>query len=293
MQEAVHKACAALGVAEEDLDYTVVDEGSSGVLGFGARPVQIRVRTSDESAPVSQTVTPSMDSILIDDSLDSLRNGTVGPAPEKAARAEEVAQGLIERMGLNDAEVSVRDEERQIVIVIEDRGESGEVAQVLGRSRPPAIPSFQFLLNKIVNRFPENRKHIVVEVPSVPRRERKPPSVAEPERKKTPTLDPELDPDLVVLGGLLGKRAQELGRVITIHPMLPADRRAIHQTVTTIEGVNTVSEGEGLYRKMHVIPAELDSNQRKKRRRRRRRRKPEGSQGDSTPPAESDSSQEA
>lgn len=266
--QAVEKACEALGVAREALDYTVVDEGSDGVLGFGSRPVQIRVRAPDEQRS-GETVD--------DEGATDDEERVAGPAPEKAARAEEVSRALLDRMGLGSAGVEVRDEAEQIVVVITEPEGASDVATVLGTTRPPAIPSFQFLLNKIVNRFPEDRKHIVVEVPSVPKPERR----AAPERRgdgAASTPDPDLDPSLVVLGRLLAERAQELNKVITVHPMLPADRRAVHQTIMVIDGVSTVSEGEGLYRKMHVVPDSLSGvGGKKKRRRRRRRRRPDES----------------
>jgi len=210
---------------------------------------------------------------------EETRGGIVGPAPEKAARALEVAKGLAERMGL-DAAIDVRDEDARIVVVISEKEGSNAVAEMLGQSRPPAIPSFQFLLNKIVNRFPEGRKHILVEVPSVPRRqpaERKPRGQqGEPRADRAPKeLDPDLDPSLVAVGRLLAERSRLLNQVITVHPMLPSDRRAVHQTITTIEGVSTMSEGDGLYRRMHVVPDALNRNagQGQGRRRRRRRRR--------------------
>ena len=277
-QEAVHKACTALNLAEEDLDYTVVDEGSGGVFGIGARPVQIRVRApAPEAAPaeaasvsVSASVSVEADA---DDSMDEGKGGMVGPAPEKAAKALEVAQGLADRMGLVGAQITVRDDHDQIVVLIGEADGATEVGEVLGRSRPPAIPSFQFLLNKIVNRFPEDRKHIIVEVPSVPRRERR--SEERAAERPAPALDPDLDPSLVALARSLADKAQALGKVITVHPMLPADRRALHQTITTIAGVSTVSEGEGLYRRLHIVPDSLKAGGGKKRRRRRRRRRRE------------------
>lgn len=273
--QAVENACAELGIAQDALDYTVVDEGSDGVLGFGSRPVQIRVRTPDGSDAGAQAA-PKKD---VDDS-DGVARGVRGPAPEKAAQAEEVSRALLERMGLSEAGVEVRDEDEQIVVVITEAEGSTEVATVLGTPRPPAIPSFQFLLNKIVNRFPENRKHIVVEVPSVPKPERR--SSGERRSGGSPPgeLDPDLDPTLVEVGRLLAERAVKLNRVITIHPMLPGDRRAVHQTIMVIDGVSTTSEGEGLYRKMHVVPDSLGGGaSKKKRRRRRRRRRPEGEDG--------------
>ncbi len=279
VEEAVEKACAALKVEASALDYTVIDEGSGGVFGLGARPVQIKVRAPEgASAPEAEA---EADSASDGDAEQSAPEppvekkkspGIVGPTPEKAAQAEEVARGLLEKMGL-EAAVSVRDEHEQIVIVIEEAEGSTDVVEVLGKSRPPAIPSLQFLLNKIVNRFPDDRKHILVEVPAVPRRERR---AAAPKEASAPAkaaeLDPDLDPTLVELGRRLAERAKSLNKVLTVHPMLAADRRAIHQTVTSIPGVRTVSEGEGLYRKMHVVPDELAGG-RKKRRRRRRRRK--------------------
>jgi spoIIIJ-associated protein len=205
--------------------------------------------------------------------------GRTGPAPEKAARALEVARGLAERMGI-EASIQVDDQDERIVIRIDEKEGSTDVAEVLGKSRPPAIPSFQFLLNKIVNRFPDDRKHILVEVPTVPRRKPEP-RVAAPEglrKKKVVELDPELDPTLVTLGQRLAERALALGKVLTVHPMSSADRRAVHQTIMTLEGVHTVSEGEGPYRRMHIVPDALQP-QNKKRRRRRRRRGPEDGSG--------------
>jgi spoIIIJ-associated protein len=272
-QEAVTKACTALKLTQADLDYTMLDEGSAGVFGLGARPVRIRVRAPEGSDGMA-SASPNND---VED--DEERGGIVGPAPEKAAKALEVAQGLADRMGLK-ATITVRDENEQIVVLIEEAEGGTDVAETLGKSRPPAIPSFQFLLNKIVNRFPDDRKHIIVEVPSVPRKERREPRRQDAPRGETQRqpveLDPNLDPTLVAVGRFLAQRAQQLGKVITVHPMLPSDRRAVHQTIMSIQGVHTISEGEGLYRRMHVIPDALKEGGGGGKRRRRRRRRGRG-----------------
>ncbi len=272
-QEALDKACQALSVTQDRLDYTVIDEGSQGLFGLGARPVRIRVRTSMEVGAgenMSETESPA---------------GIIGPAPEKAAQALEVARGLAEKMGVA-ADISVRDEDDRIVVVMNEEEGSSAVADVLGKSRPPAIPSFQFLLNKIVNRFPENRKHILLEVPSVPRRTERPNRRDAP-RKAPSEPDPDLDPTLVALARVLAEKARSTGKVICIHPMLPADRRAVHQTLMNLEGVHTVSSGEGLYRRMHIVPNGVAPKKSSRRRRRRRsgpRREGEGQQATSEAP---------
>ena len=270
-RDAVVKACSALKQTEGDLDYTVIDEGSPGLFGLGARPVRIRARAAEASVTEGTEIAETAANAELTEGAEvGAMNGQVGnededvssvrgPAPEKAARAREVAEGLAERMGLACV-VSVRDEDARIVVVLDEAEGSTAVVEMLGKSRPPAVPSFQFLLNKIVNRFPEGRKHILVEVPSVPKRapaERKPrravadSAAGAPRDREQP--DPELDPSLVALGHFLADRARSTGRVVTVHPMLPGDRRAIHQTIMGIDGVRTISTGDGLYRRMHVV----------------------------------------
>ncbi len=221
---------------------------------------------------------------------DELEPGRVGPAPEKAAQAAEVARLLVDKMGMA-AVVSVEDEHEQIVVTLTDAEGSTDVGDMLGGSRPPAVPSFQFLLNKIVNRFPEDRKHIVVEAPIVAERlaERRAAQPARAPQEAPPPAPirkdvPEgVDEELGRLAHWLADRANEIGRVITIHPMSAGDRRAMHQTLTGRPDAETLSDGDGLYRRFHVVPASLSTSAGggedgpKKRRRRRRRR---GGRGD-------------
>lgn len=295
-QEAVERASVALSVGRAQLDYTVIDEGSGGLLGFGARPVRIRARAagSGEDAPAGGRARRG------GEEDDEAAGGIVGPAPEKAEKAREVAQSLVDKMAMA-ARVTVRDDHREIVVTIEEEEGKTDVADMLGSSRPPGVPSFQFLLNKIVNRFPENRKHIVVEAPSVAAKhaERKaqaalgrpprPEGEAAP-RREPPPLPEDVDPAMVVLAEMLAQRVKALGKVLTIHPMAAQDRRAIHLAIDRLEGVSTVSEGEGLYRRIHIVPkATKDGGGgRKRRRRRRRRRGGGGSENQAGAPADAE-----
>src|SRR5262249_39681102 len=127
-REAVDKACSALRLGTDDLDYTVIDEGSGGLFGLGSRPVRIRTRTtSNDAAQTSRRHIVERESEDRNEPVgqpegedEEARGGIVGPAPEKAAKALEVAQGFAEKMGM-DAEISVRDENERIVIVIDEK----------------------------------------------------------------------------------------------------------------------------------------------------------------------------
>jgi len=278
-EAAVARASEALGVEGTALDYTIVDEGSEGVFGLGSRPVKIRVRSGESGGT-------SADGSEGDEASGESAPAFRGPAPEKAAQAERVAQTILDHMKLPGT-VRVRDEDAEIVVVIEEAEGSEGVGEALGGSRPPAIPALQFLLNKIVNRFPEDRKHVTVEVPSAPKKPRSKERAGASsgaggsgEKEKPPTMpsldelraafEGEADEGLVEVGYELAQRALGLQKTLTIHPMQPGDRRAVHQTVMRIPGVQTVSEGEGLYRRMHIVPDALAKSGSGKRRRRRR-----------------------
>ncbi len=47
VEEALEKALVALHRTQDDVEYEVLDEGSKGVLGVGARPILIRVRAKE------------------------------------------------------------------------------------------------------------------------------------------------------------------------------------------------------------------------------------------------------
>jgi spoIIIJ-associated protein len=313
-REALELACAEFGVSEEQLDYTIVDMGSAGLFGMGARPFKLTASvgskgskvkeveapkaaapdTAQVSAPeVDEAPAPEVDEAPVaDDSSELVQAqsdaeeaeapvqkraprtpGIVGPAPEKAAQAKEVALALTQELKM-DVNIDIRDEETEIVIVLSEVEDSTAVADLLGSTRPPALPSFQFLLNKIVNRFPDNRKHIVVEAESVSARIVARKAEAAERRKqnaKAPkkTLAEDIDEEMVAIAQQLVEKANALGKVITILPMSAGDRRAIHQTVMTIENAETVSEGDGLFRRIHVVPDALRTKRSSGRRRRR------------------------
>ncbi|MEM1023917.1 MAG: R3H domain-containing nucleic acid-binding protein [Myxococcota bacterium] len=268
--EAVKLASESMGITPDDVEYTVVDEGSGDE---GDSAVKIRVQTEGVSDASSDEARPSK---------------LVGPAPEKAAEAEKVLGEFIEKMG-TPASIEMRDEEENIVLVLSDVEGEEPIGDAWAKTRPPVVPAVQFLLNKVVNRFPEGRKHIVVEVPTLqalrkperPAGEAKKTEPAEPVEMPTfeqldEEMDPELDRELIRLGLLMAQRAVQRNRVITVHPMAAGERRTVHQTVTRVPGAHSVSEGEGLYRKLHVVPNSLGGKPGVGKKRRRRRRRPSG-----------------
>jgi len=146
-------------------------------------------------------------------------------------KAEEAAEILEEILNLMDLDVQVEiraDAER-----IELDASGPDSGRVIGK-KGATLDALQFLINKMVNRFPEARRHVVVD--SGDYRERH-------------------DDGLVSLAKRQAQRAVSEGKVVTLQPMNARDRRVIHMSLAKFEGVSTMSHGEGTRRRIQIIPA--------------------------------------
>ncbi len=151
---------------------------------------------------------------------------------DKAEEAIEVLEGILERMGLR-IEVDVREDGEQIVLDVQ----GPDAGRAIGK-KGQTLDALQFLVNKIVNRFPEERRYVVVD--SGDYRERH-------------------DRSLAALARREARRAVEEGRIVTLQPMPPRDRRVVHMSLAKFSGVTTASEGEGAGRRIRIIPSSRSS----------------------------------
>jgi len=128
----------------------------------------------------------------------------------KAEEAAEILEELINLMDL-DVQVDIRSDAERIELDVtgEDSG------RVIGK-KGAALDALQFLINKMVNRFPEARRHVIVDS---------------------------------------GDYRDDEGQVVTLQPMNARDRRVIHMSLAKFDGVSTMSHGEGTRRRIQIIPA--------------------------------------
>ncbi len=150
------------------------------------------------------------------------------PGDGKAEEAAELLDELLDMMDL-DAEVTIRDDGERVILDVQ----GDDAGRVIGK-KGQTLDALQFLLNKILNRFPDGRRHIVVD--SGDYRERH-------------------DDGLETLARREAKRAVQEGRVVTLQPMSARDRRVIHLSLAKFEGVTTSSQGKGMQRRIQIIPS--------------------------------------
>lgn len=180
----------------------------------------------------------------LDDEIEarprSAADPDVDPSEDgKADLALEMLVEILKRMGLG-VQVSVREDADEVVLDVagEDAG------RVIGK-KGQTLDALQFLINKIVNRFPEGRRHIVLD--SGDYRQRR-------------------ENGLVSMARREAKRAVQQSRIITLEPMSPRDRRVIHLSLAKFPGVSTRSDGQGAERRVRIIPARQSRPDRQPRR---------------------------
>jgi len=182
---------------------------------------------------------PEMDGALIvgddDDDAQEVRREPADQEPQEDGKAElslEMVTEIVSRMGLK-LDVKIREDADEVVLDLS----GGDAGRVIGK-KGQTLDALQFIINKIVNRFPESRRHVLLD--SGDYRQRREDGLASMARREA-------------------KRAVAQSRIVTLEPMSPRDRRVIHLSLAKFPGVSTRSDGEGNERRVRIIPARVHS----------------------------------
>jgi spoIIIJ-associated protein len=151
------------------------------------------------------------------------------PLEEQGAEASAFLEGLVERMGLSaDVSSQVLDEDN-----VEIRLEGDELGILIG-PRGNTLSSLQELTRTVIQRrLGAHNGRLLVDVSGY-RQKRK-----------------------VALERFTREVAEEVkstGQRKVLEPMSPPDRKVVHDTVNTIEGLSTASEGEEPRRRVVILP---------------------------------------
>ena len=240
VKEAIAKGLEALGLAPEDVDITVLDEGRSGVFGVGGRPARVRITPKGEShqAGVATGEPPAVQDIpqsAVEDvaETDVTETGSQEEAGEQAIIriATGFLQGLLDHMGLNTAlETSVMREGDEPTYRINITGD--DLGILIGR-RAETLDAIQYLVRLVVNQRTHRWHRIEVDVENYRLRR---------------------EQSLQRLAQNMADRAVKEGHTIILEPMPPRERRIIHLALRDRDDVRTESIGAGEDRKVTIIP---------------------------------------
>ena len=239
VNEAIAKGLAELGVGREDVQIEILDGGSGGLFGLGARQARVRL-TLNEALPLMEAEEPIEEPEALPASA-----APAAPAPAKT-RYEEVQQeltldicqatvaDLLEHMGVRStvtASFGEADEISGVVPVLVDI--QGDDLSILIGKRSETLNALQYIARQIVSKELGHSVTLIVDVEGYRlRRERQ----------------------LRQLARRMAEQAIKTGRKQVLEPMSPGERRIIHMELRDSPYVTTQSFGEEPHRKVTILP---------------------------------------
>lgn len=229
MDDAITAACQDFFVTSDKLDYEVLEEGSSGFLGIGAKPALIKARVKEDKEIVKESVKEPVKEVLKEEKKFVKETAKVSNVD--AREVEEAAKKFLgEVFDAMEMEVIVdaRYDDAEKALDVDMRGE--EIGILIGK-RGQTLDSLQYLVSLVVNRGQAD--YIRVKLDTENYRQR---------RKET----------LENLAKNIAYKVKRTKRPVSLEPMNPYERRIIHSALQNDRYVTTHSEGEEPFRRVVV-----------------------------------------
>ncbi|MDQ3354270.1 MAG: Jag N-terminal domain-containing protein [Actinomycetota bacterium] len=265
VEEAKDAALDRLGVDERDAEFDVIEEARSGLFGRVRQEARIRARVRpdhprprvdrrDRKRRGSETTPATSDSGAEARGRGRAPSGGVarrrpspdrapapprdheddgpGPTPEEQGEDARIfLDGLAEVFGLvGVAEVSYLDDDQ-----IEARLIGEDLGLLIG-PKGQTLAAVQDLTRAVVQRGPRRGARLRVDVGGYQERRRA---------------------ALVRFARQIAEQVQETGVAVSMEPMPAFDRKMVHDTVNTLDGVRSRSEGEDPRRQVLVLPDDV------------------------------------
>jgi len=239
VEAAIEKASATLGLSAQELSYEVVDTGSDGFLGIGARDARILVEVpgtvgSDaEEAPAEVYEEPAgteapasldLSEVLGESSSDA--ENVVVPV-ELLDEIRRLVTEVVEAMGF-DARIDVYDAGGFVAVDVAP----DNTALFIGQ-KGETIDAFQYLVNAAIYRKRPFVKRIILD--------------AEGYRQRRVEA-------IQGIAHRTARRAIRERRAVELPPMSPSERRIVHLFLEDNPQVTTASEGSGDNRRVRISP---------------------------------------
>ena len=240
VNDLITDACQDLGVTSDRLDYVVVDEGSSGFLGLGAKNAVIKARIKseeavEEAAPAPAAAEEVKEAVKAEavksEEAPAVKEEKIIPVSDPAkyeASAKKFLEDVFKAMNM-EATINTSFELSENALDIELAG--NDMGILIGK-RGATLDSLQYLVSLVVNKNSE--QYIRVKVDTEDYRER---------RRAT----------LENLAKNVSAKVKRTGRPYELESMNPYERRIIHSALQDNDYVYTYSEGEGTNR--HIVVA--------------------------------------
>ncbi len=260
VQDALTQATVTLGLPSDEIEYEVLEEEKSGLLGLFPKPAKIRVRKKGAGAVSVESAEKAAAPV------ETAEAEVKEEAPKKEKKEVtrdvstiKVTPFLDELFKAMDLEVTVTEEYNSEENQVEVDLAGPQMGMLIGK-RGQTLDALQYLSSLVLNKGHDD--YVKVKIDTENYRDR---------RKAT----------IENLAKNVAKKVKASGRSSTLEPMNPYERRIIHAALQDDKYVETHSEGEEPHRKVVVTvnPEFADELKEKNRNSRDRRRGGYGGRG--------------
>lgn len=220
-QEAIDKAIQELGLERDEFDVEILESSKKGFFKKGN--VKIRVYYGSDDSSSSDESDGNFDEPIGEVS------GVCNPDPENENERKIIGfvETLISKMGYSgNASISFR-RDSKIGISIE----SSDSSILIGR-KGKNLDAIQLVANVYAGNLDPDLK-IVIDSENYRMRH---------------------EEQIIRNAYKTAEIVRRTGRSRLLDPMNPFERRLVHTALNDVEGVDTKSEGEGLYKQVRIIP---------------------------------------
>jgi len=145
-------------------------------------------------------------------------------------KAKEIIEKIMSLMDVNATVKDFKESENKVYVELESLN-SGLIIGKKGKT----LEALQFMINLLVNKVTSSEKKIILDIESY--------------RAKRERALRKLSKEIAL-------KVARTGKPWTLEPMNPFERRLIHLTLQNDSKVTTKSEGQGIYRKVKIMPIE-------------------------------------
>jgi spoIIIJ-associated protein len=221
-EDAIQNAARELDLPVEDLNIDVIEPGSAGIFGLvGGRKAKIKV-TLKTPAELEEEEKE-------EEGEEELERGerTEKPQENDVNFAKRTLEEILALIPVEATIVAGRGERRITLRIQGDRS-----GLLIGR-KGKTLDALQFLVNKIVSKALDKKIDVVIDSENYRRRR---------------------EDSLTQLALKMGDKAKRIKKSVTTNPMNPHDRRLVHLALKDDELLETRSRGEGLMKRVVIIP---------------------------------------
>lgn len=235
VEKAVKKASSKLKIPQEDLKYTVVSYGSTGMFGVvGSKKAKISVKQPDPD--VKTRITEEKKIPKVNEISDSKRQRGLadhGTIDELIGTGENILRKIVDLI-TEDATIVTEKSSKKIVY----RVNGGNSAVLIGK-HGQTLEAIQYIVEKCMNKSSQDRVRVQVDVNGYL------------QKRKT---------NLEGLAIRLAEKSKSNGKPITVGQMNAYERRIVHMALKDDGGVRTQSMGNGSIRKLMIFPKNNKGN---------------------------------